>query len=94
MEKDEVLILCSECGFPMKTVDTSLIVQSYFSGCGKIIKRLKNDLLDIDSVQCFLQRSSSLTVRLCKRIKCCRAKVSPKIINYFYDNPDSGICTS
>ncbi|XP_043463100.1 uncharacterized protein LOC122499088 [Leptopilina heterotoma] len=80
------LLLCSEWGFPMKILDTRLIVQSYLERSGKVVKVFKNNLPGKDWVRNFLKRNPALTVRFCENIKRCRAKVSPEEINLFYDN--------
>lgn len=85
------IVLASQWGFPLTTLDLRLIIKAYLDKRGVNETRFKNNMPGIEWVRGFLHRHQDvLSQRLCQNIKRARAHVNHKVIhNYFKELEDS-----
>ena len=78
---------CAEWGFPMDSLDLRMIVQEYLNKRGISLPAFKDNMLSADWARSFMERhQNELTVRICQNIKRSRAKVSPEILEQYFEN--------
>ena len=80
----ERLILMGEWAFPLTKNDIRHVVKSYLDKTSRIT-RFNDNLPSIDYVNGFLKRHQELSVRSANLIKRSRGKLSPDMVNEFFD---------
>lgn len=87
----DVIQLSGEWGFPITQSDLKFVVKSYLD-TNKRTTRFKENLPGDDWISSFLSRNKgTLSTRLSQNIKRNRAKVSPTIINEYFDKLDTTV---
>ncbi|KAJ8971955.1 hypothetical protein NQ314_000464 [Rhamnusium bicolor] len=86
----QILLICAECGFPMKSYDLRYMVQQYLNKCGRREVRFHDNLPDLDWFKAFMLRHPHLTIKLAENTKRVRAAVTYEVVEtYFADIKDS-----
>lgn len=81
------LVQCADWGYPIEIFELRHIIQSFLICFGKQSKSLKENLPGKDWVYSFLQRNNDkISSRMSQLIKTSRAKVSPEIIEKYFEN--------
>ncbi|XP_046665517.1 jerky protein homolog-like [Homalodisca vitripennis] len=77
---------CGEWGYPLSTFDVRCYVKYHLDREGKNVSKFKNNFPGADWADGFLSRHKAiLSQRMCQNIKRSRAKLSPKVINDYFD---------
>ncbi|XP_046688262.1 uncharacterized protein LOC124374000 [Homalodisca vitripennis] len=77
---------CGEWGYPLSTFDVRCFVKYHLDIEGKNVLKFKNNFPGADWADGFLSRHKAiLSQRMCQNIKRSRAKLSPKVINDYFD---------
>lgn len=82
----EVLQICAEWGFPLKSTDIRYIVQQYLTALGVTEKRFNDNLPGMDWFKGFMKRHRDLTIKLAENTKRVRAGVSYEVIQEYFEN--------
>lgn len=83
----EKLQVCAEWGYPLDLYGLRLIIKGYLDRQGRTVSKFKDNLPGKEFATGFMRRhKENLAVRLCQNIKRSRARVSPDIINEYFDN--------
>lgn len=82
----DYIITCSMFGFPLDSFDIRVLVKTHLDSTGVAIKNFKNNFPGVEWFRGFMKRNSNLTERMSANIKKQRAKISPQILNVFYDH--------
>lgn len=82
----DVLLLCAEWGFPLKSYDVRIMVQQFLEKCGRREKRFKDNLPGIDWFKLFMSRHADLTIKLAENTKRVRAAVSYEMVEEYFSH--------
>lgn len=82
----DVLLLCAEWGFPLKSYDVRFMVQKFLNKCGKREKRFVENLPGIDWFKSFLLRHHNLTIKLAENTKRVRAALSYEVVERYFSH--------
>lgn len=81
----ESIEIVGEWGFPLTPATTKLLVKNFLDS-NQAKTRFHNNTPGNDWFTSFMKRSHSLTTRWSENIKRNRAKVSPAVVNEYFDN--------
>ena len=90
-DEEKCIVKCveaaSEWGYPLGCFDLRMIIQSYLNEIGKTVAKFKNNCPGPDFAYAFAkQHKDRISGRMCQNIKRARARVTPTVINEYFDN--------
>lgn len=89
-EENEImlrLVQCAEWGYPVESYDLRIIVKSYLDHSGRNESRFKDNMPGREWAYSYLKRhEAKISERMCQNIKRSRAKVSPQVIEQYFEH--------